>query len=88
MSSLQVPQRISLPASHLINSLASTVRPSFMTALDKVQKLFHDVSSGALSELPLEVLLVLFLLHKENRNLNEHFFLEVPLNLIWSLKGT
>ncbi|KAJ7362101.1 Exportin-6 [Desmophyllum pertusum] len=45
----------SLPASHLLNSLASTVRPSFMTALDKVQKLFHDVNSGALSEMPLEV---------------------------------
>ena len=52
---LQVPQRISLPASHLLNSLASTVRPSFMTALEKIQKLFHDVSSGALSEMPLEV---------------------------------
>ena len=59
---LQVPQRISLPASHLLNSLASTVRPSFMTALDKIQKLFHDVSSGALSEMPLEVhFTVLFL---------------------------
>lgn len=50
-----VPQRISLPASHLLNSIASTVRPSFMTALDKIHKLFHDVSHGALSELPLEV---------------------------------
>ena len=55
----QVPQRISLPASHLLNSLASTVRPSFMTVLDNVQKLFHDVSSGALSEMPLEVLFIL-----------------------------
>lgn len=53
--SKEVPQRISLPASHLLNSLASTVRPSFMTALEKIQKLFHDVSSGALSEMPLEV---------------------------------
>jgi len=26
-----------------------------MTALEKIQKLFHDVSSGALSEMPLEV---------------------------------
>lgn len=51
----EVPQRVSLPASHLLNSLATTVRPSFMTALDKVQKLFHDVSSGSLSDLPLEV---------------------------------
>ena len=51
----QVPTRISLPASHLLNSIASTVRPSFMTALEKIQNLFHDVNSGALSELPLEV---------------------------------
>ncbi|CAH3162738.1 unnamed protein product [Porites lobata] len=51
----EVPQRISLPASHLLNSLASTVRPSFMTVLDNIQKLFHDVSSGALFEMPLEV---------------------------------
>ena len=51
----QVPPRISLPASHLLNSIASTVRPSFMTALEKIQNLFHDVNSGALSELPLEV---------------------------------
>ncbi|KAK2571880.1 Exportin-6 [Acropora cervicornis] len=50
-----VPQRISLPASHLLNSIASTVRPSFMMALEKIQNLFHDVNSGALSELPLEV---------------------------------
>ncbi|XP_015764483.1 PREDICTED: exportin-6-like [Acropora digitifera] len=50
-----VPPRISLPASHLLNSIASTVRPSFMTALEKIQNLFHDVNSGALSELPLEV---------------------------------
>ena len=55
----QVPQRISLPASHLLNSLASTVRPSFMTVLDNVQKLFHDVSGGALSEMPLEVLFIM-----------------------------
>jgi len=26
-----------------------------MTALEKIQNLFHDVSSGALSEMPLEV---------------------------------
>lgn len=50
-----VPQRISLPASHLLNSLATTVRPSFMTVLENIQKLFHDVNSGALSKLPLEV---------------------------------
>ena len=55
---LKVPQRISLPASHLLNSIASTVRPSFLTALDKIHKLFHDVSHGALSELPLEVQLL------------------------------
>ena len=52
---LQVPQRISLPASHLLNSLTATVRPSFFIAMEKAQKLYHDVSMGALSDLPVEV---------------------------------
>ncbi|XP_031571842.1 exportin-6-like [Actinia tenebrosa] len=50
-----VSHRVVLPACHLLNSLTSTVRPSFLTSLDKIQTLFHTVSTGGLAGLPLEV---------------------------------
>lgn len=51
----QVSHRVVLPACHLLNSLTSTVRPSFLTSLDKIQALYHTVSTGGLAGLPLEV---------------------------------
>ena len=63
---------MSLPASHLLNSLTNTVRPAFFTALDKVQTLYHQVSSGVLAELPLQVReeLRVLLQHNNSRNSN------------------
>ncbi|XP_048575902.1 exportin-6 isoform X2 [Nematostella vectensis] len=58
--SKEVPHRVSLPACHLLNSLTSTVRPSFFIALDKVQSLYRDISNGSLGGVPLEIQVLVF----------------------------
>ncbi|KAK3752549.1 hypothetical protein QZH41_013414 [Actinostola sp. cb2023] len=55
-----VPHRIVLPACHLLSSLTTTVKPSFLIALDKVQKLYHSVSIGGLMDLPVEIQTLVF----------------------------
>lgn len=51
----EVPERVLLPASHFMVSMATSVRPSFFVALENVQKLYHEVSAGKLRGTRVEI---------------------------------
>lgn len=51
----QVPKRVLLPASHFMVSLTTSVRPSFLVALENVQTFYHEVSAGKLRRTPVEI---------------------------------
>ena len=62
-SFFQIPLQILLAASHLLNSLTTSVRPQFFLALEIVQKFYGTMNAGGLEALPLNVSF-----HRENLN--------------------
>ncbi|XP_014672669.1 PREDICTED: exportin-6-like isoform X2 [Priapulus caudatus] len=55
-----VPEKIMQSAAHLLLSVATTIRPSFLLALETTQTLFTSVSQGALLTLPIQVQLLVY----------------------------
>lgn len=52
---IQIPEKIMQSAAHLLLSVATTIRPSFLLALETTQTLFTNVSQGVIQTLPLQV---------------------------------
>ncbi|XP_065065498.1 exportin-6-like [Rhopilema esculentum] len=50
-----IPLQILLAASHLLNSLTTSVRPQFFLALEIVQKFYGTMNAGGLEALPLNI---------------------------------
>lgn len=51
----QTPDKISHSAAHLLLSVVSTVRPSFLLHIPCVQKLYNSASHGAFRKINIEV---------------------------------
>ncbi len=52
---LQVPEKVTLVACQLLLSLATTVRPRFLTSMSSVGDLMRKASHGELTALPQKV---------------------------------